>query len=189
MLLFQCFILAPFIDHISQPDDIVRSHNSWISNGPSCPWGAGAFAFGVQRYHVGHCITLGLAVRPALLLSALEEGNKSEESLEDNRQLVLFSDIQGGLESRFIKIYIPKGRPTGVAKTLGLWFHARISSSDGFPFSLGCKNLLCWFFFFPKSKDGLLYLMNTYSLKVLGSLKMFLFYLFYSNGEGASLKA
>lgn len=119
MPLLQCLILAPFIDHISQSDDIVRSHNSWISNDP-CPWGAGAFAFGVQRYHVGHCIALGLAVGPALLLSALEEGNKSEESLEDDKQLVLFSDIQRGLESWFIKIYKPKGHATGVAKTLGL---------------------------------------------------------------------
>lgn len=69
---------------------------------------------------MGHCIALGLAVRPALLLSALEERNKSEESLEEDRQLVLFSDIQRELESGFIKIYKPKGHATGMAKTLGL---------------------------------------------------------------------
>ena len=99
MLLLHHSILLLFLDHISQSDDVVRSHYSWISNDPSPPWGAGAFASRVQRYLVGHCIALGLAVRPALLLSALEEGYRSEESRQDGRQPVLFSDIQRGLES------------------------------------------------------------------------------------------
>lgn len=69
---------------------------------------------------MGHRLALGLAVRLALLLSAFEQGNRSEESLEDDRQPVLFSGIQRGLESRFIKICKPKGCATGVAKTFGL---------------------------------------------------------------------
>jgi len=108
-----------FLDHISQSDDVVRSRRSWISNDPSPPWGAGTFAFRVQRYLVGHCIALGLAVRQALLLSAVEEGCRSEESQRGSRQPGLFLDIQRSLESPFIKICEPKGCATGVAKTFG----------------------------------------------------------------------
>lgn len=118
MLLLHHSILL-VLGHISHLDDVVRSHYSWISNDPSPPWGAGAFASRVQRYLVGHCLALGRAVRPALLLSALEEGHRSEERRQDGRQPVIFSDIQRGLESRFIKICKPEGCATGVAKTSG----------------------------------------------------------------------
>lgn len=77
MLLPHHSILLLFLDHISQLDDVVRSHYSWISNDPSPPWGAETFASRVQRCLVGHCVALGLAVRPvrpSKALSALEEG-------------------------------------------------------------------------------------------------------------------
>lgn len=89
----------------------------------------------------------------------------------------------GSLKSISLKaVQLVWQRPQGYDSMLGyLPVMASLSVLD--------VRICCVFFFFPKSKDGLLYLMNTYSLKVLGSLKMFLFYLFYSNGEGASLKA
>lgn len=147
MLLLHHSILL-FLGHISQSDDVVRNHYSWISNDPSPPWGAGAFASRVQRYLVGHCIALGLAVRPALLLSALEEG--WEESRQDGRQPVLFLNIQRGLESWFIKICKPEGVQLVWQRPLGFDYKPGfLPVMATLSVCVGCNNLS----FFPKLKD------------------------------------